>query len=50
MLDYDFHILQPNEFERLVRDLLQKKEKIFINGDILVIQIECLMELLSENL
>ena len=32
MLDYDFHILQPNEFERLVRDLLQKKEKIFIES------------------
>ena len=32
MQNYDFQILQPNEFERLVRDLLQKKENIFIES------------------
>lgn len=32
MPDYDFHILQPNEFECLTRDLLQKREKIFIES------------------
>ena len=32
MPDYDFQILQPNEFECLTRDLLQKKEKIFIES------------------
>lgn len=32
MLEYDFHILQPNEFECLTRDLLQKREKIFIES------------------
>lgn len=32
MPDYDFQILQPNEFEHLTRDLLQKKEKAFIES------------------
>ena len=32
MPDYDFLILQPNEFECLTRDLLQKKERIFIES------------------
>ncbi len=32
MHNYDFQILQPNEFERLVRDLLQKKENIFVES------------------
>lgn len=32
MPDYDFQILQPNEFECLTRDLLQKREKIFIES------------------
>lgn len=32
MLDYDFQILQPNEFECLTRDLLQKREKIYIES------------------
>lgn len=32
MHHYDFQILQPNEFERLVRDLLQKKENIFVES------------------
>lgn len=32
MPEYDFQILQPNEFERLTRDLLQKREKIHIES------------------
>ena len=32
MHDYDFLILQPNEFENLTRDLLQKKENVFIES------------------
>ncbi len=32
MIDYDFQILQPNEFENLTRDLLQKKEGVFIES------------------
>lgn len=32
MLCYDFLILQPNEFENLTRDLLQKKEGVFIES------------------
>ena len=32
MPDYDFQILQPNEFECLTRDLLQKREKIYIES------------------
>lgn len=32
MANYDFQILQPNEFECLTRDLLQKREKIFIES------------------
>ena len=32
MPDYDFQILQPNEFECLTRDLLQKKERIHIES------------------
>lgn len=32
MPDYDFQILQPNEFECLTRDLLQKKEGIFVES------------------
>ena len=32
MQNYDFQILQPNEFEHLVRDLLQKKESIFVES------------------
>lgn len=32
MQNYDFQILQPNEFECLTRDLLQKKEGIFIES------------------
>lgn len=32
MPEYDFQILQPNEFECLTRDLLQKREKIFIES------------------
>ena len=32
MQNYDFQILQPNEFERLVRDLLQKKENVFVES------------------
>jgi len=32
MTDYDFQILQPNEFECLTRDLLQKKERIFVES------------------
>lgn len=32
MLDYDFLILQPSEFECLSRDLLQAREEIFIES------------------
>lgn len=32
MADYDFRILNPNEFECLTRDLLQKRENIFIES------------------
>ena len=32
MLNYDFLILQPNEFEDLARDLLQKKEGVFVES------------------
>lgn len=32
MADYDFKILQPSEFECLSRDLLQKREAIFIES------------------
>lgn len=32
MTDYDFQILQPNEFECLTRDLLQKKENVFVES------------------
>lgn len=32
MLDYDFRILQPSEFECFSRDLLQAREKIFIES------------------
>lgn len=32
MPDYDFQILQPHEFECLTRDLLQKREKIFLES------------------
>lgn len=32
MPNYDFLILQYNEFEHLTRDLLQKKEKIFVES------------------
>ena len=32
MTDYDFTILQPNEFENLTRDLLQQKEGVFIES------------------
>ena len=32
MPEYDFKILQPNEFECLTRDLLQKKEKVFVES------------------
>lgn len=32
MQNYDFQILQPNEFERLVRDLLQNKENVFVES------------------
>ena len=32
MLEYDFQVLQPNEFENLTRDLLQKKEGVFIES------------------
>ena len=32
MLDYDFQILQYNEFECLTRDLLQKKEGVFVES------------------
>lgn len=32
MPNYDFLILQPNEFEELARDLLQKKDGVFIES------------------
>ena len=32
MPDYDFLILQYNEFEHLTRDLLQKKENVFVES------------------
>lgn len=32
MPDYDFLVLQPNEFENFTRDLLQKKEGVFIES------------------
>ena len=32
MLDYDFKILQPSEFECFSRDLLQAREGIFIES------------------
>ena len=32
MIEYDFLILQPNEFENLTRDLLQKREGVFIES------------------
>ena len=32
MHNYDFQIIQPNEFERLVRDLLQMKENLFVES------------------
>lgn len=32
MIDYDFQILQHNEFECLSRDLIQKKEKVFVES------------------
>lgn len=32
MNEYDFLILQPNEFENLTRDLLQKREGVFIES------------------
>ncbi len=32
MVEYDFLILQPNEFENLTRDLLQKREGVFIES------------------
>lgn len=32
MVNYDFLILQPNEFECLTRDLLQKKERVFVES------------------
>lgn len=32
MLDYDFRILQPSEFECFSRDLLQARDKIFIES------------------
>ena len=32
MPDYGFQILQPNEFECLMRDLLEKKERIHIEN------------------
>ena len=32
MLDYDFKILQPSEFECFSRDLLQAREDIFIES------------------
>ena len=32
MVEYDFLILQPNEFENMTRDLLQKREGVFIES------------------
>ena len=32
MNEYDFLILQPNEFENLTRDLLQKREGVFVES------------------
>lgn len=32
MTNYDFQILQPNEFECMTRDLLQKKEGLFVES------------------
>ena len=32
MPNYDFLILQPDEFENLTRDLIQKKEKVFVES------------------
>ncbi len=32
MLNYDFQILQPNEFEHLTRDLLQKRDAVFVES------------------
>ena len=32
MANYDFLILQPNEFECLTRDLIQKKERVFVES------------------
>ena len=32
MVNYDFTILQPTEFECLTRDLLQKKEHLYIES------------------
>ena len=32
MVNYDFLILQTNEFECLTRDLLQKKERVFVES------------------
>lgn len=32
MTNYDFLILQPNEFECLARDLIQKKERVFVES------------------
>lgn len=32
MIDYDFLILQHNEFECLSRDLIQKKENVFVES------------------
>jgi len=32
MKDYDFLVLQPNEFENFTRDILQKKEGVFIES------------------
>lgn len=32
MATYDFHVLQPSEFEELTRDLLQKEWNCFIES------------------
>ena len=32
MPDYDFQILQPNEFECLMRDLLEKKGEFILRA------------------
>jgi len=32
MTDYDFKILQPNEFECLSRDLIQARDGVFIES------------------